>query len=260
MKRRASFFIYALFVIGFVQLPLVTIAQTKLTTLAWYYPSQPFKHSFHIASTDLPAVSNIPISTVSNELVEYSKIMLMTTVGAVCYGITHDLITTQINFDYFASDLTHHGPFTRNHYPYIYKSQSKILYALLWGTIATWWVGLPVGLLWAVAARYGDTTQKLTWKDLVKLDAIVAGSMLATSLAVGIDNYLSHHDSFRMVAAMHDTSYLTGILGGIIATIYIYNIRKPITSDAGVFHLEPNGVRIDLANLLFKSNEQHCKV
>jgi hypothetical protein len=261
MKRSQSFFVYALLVGVFMYFPLETTAQTKPTALIVYHCSQQFDLSSpsykfpHIASTKSITASNMRTSIMPNELLEYSKIILMTTVSAVCYGITHDLVTTQINLDYFASDRTHHGPYTRKYFPYIYKSNNKVLYALLWGTLGTCWVGLPLGLIWAVAARYGDA-QKLTWHDLMKWDAILTGSMLATSLTMGIVDYLIYRDSFSMVAAMHHTSYTAGILGGIMTAFFIYHLRnKPITPDTSVFHLEPDGIRINLANLLFKSNE-----
>lgn len=80
-----------------------------------------------------------------------------------------------------------------------------------------------------MAARCGNGTQKLTWTKLINLDIVLTGSMLAISLAAGIGTYLSKQDSFKMAATMHKASYLSGILGGMITTIYIYNTRKPIT-------------------------------
>lgn len=258
MKRSQYFFVFILLVGGCMYFPIKATARTKSTDfeLIRYFhevkASYLSYNSYQIALTKSLTAANSPISTVPNEFLEYSKIILMTTLSAVCYGITHDLITTHINFDYFASDRTHHGPYTRVHFPYIYKSQNKILYALLWGTIATWWVGLPLGLVWAVAGRCGDDKQKLNWKDLISLDSILMGSMLLTSLSIGIGDYLSNHDSFKMVATMHETSYLAGILAGIVTSIYTYNVRKPITAAKSVFHLEPTGIRINLANLVLK--------
>lgn len=44
--------------------------------------------------------------SLGRDVLEIGKIMGMGVVAAVLFGITHDLITTNINFDYFASDRT----------------------------------------------------------------------------------------------------------------------------------------------------------
>lgn len=206
-------------------------------------------------------------SSFAHEGLEVGKIMLMATISAITYGIVHDLITTQINFDYFASDRTHHGPVTRRSFPWVYRSNSRIAYAFLWGTIATWWVGLPLGGIWSMTARAGSSREKLGWRDLIKPTAVFLGGMLATSLVVGYVNYkpgryniperradlynkdASWASSYNMVAYMHNTSYTVGIWGGLAMAYYIYQKRKPVSQ---VVQLQPNGFTIDLIALLTK--------
>lgn len=69
------------------------------------------------------------------ELSESGKIVLMSMIASVCYGIIHDAITINICFDYFRSDMTHHGPQTRRYFPLVYSSDSKILYILYCGVL-----------------------------------------------------------------------------------------------------------------------------
>ena len=184
---------------------------------------------------------------IAKDALEVGKVMVMCTIAAVTYGVVHDLITTQVNFDYFASDRTHHGPYTRKYYPCVYKANNRVLYALLWGTVATWWVGLPLGAMWGLAARCGNGREKLGWRDLVRPAGVCLGCMLATSLVVGLKDYAVYGDTFSMVAAMHNASYMVGILGGLAMSYYVYRQRRPV---AQVVQWQPNGVVIDLVALL----------
>jgi hypothetical protein len=186
----------------------------------------------------------------TDDIIEIAKIMVMNTVGAVIYGVTHDLITTQINIDYFASDRTHHGPVTRKSFPFIYQSNNKILYALLWGTISTWWVGLPIGILWGIAAR--SNSEQLGWRDLIKPMLVFSSGMLTASVICGLVSYASHKDSFKMVAIMHEASYITGIVGGILMAGYIYCKERGNSNNSSIVQIETNGISINLISLFKK--------
>src|SRR5258706_14670057 len=72
-------------------------------------------------------------------------IILMSVIAAVVYGIIHDQITARICIEYF----------TIGH-PRLIESESPTILGLFWGIVATWWVGLPLGVGLAVAARAGD--------------------------------------------------------------------------------------------------------
>jgi hypothetical protein len=193
------------------------------------------------------ATSIVPPNSFKKDAIEIAKIMTMVTITSITYGIVHDLITTQINFDYFASDRTHHGPYTRENFPFIYKTNSKVLYALLWGTISTWWVGLPLGIIWGIAARCNP--EKLGWHDLVKPMLFFSSGMLTASIIVGLINYSNHKYSFRMVAAMHKASYIIGIIGGIHMAFCIYNYTPEKSTKENIVQFEPNSISINLVQL-----------
>lgn len=176
-----------------------------------------------------------------NPLIESLKIIGLTTAGSIAYGITHDLITTQISFDYFAADVTHHGPTTREYFPAVYRSNSRIAYAFLWGTIATWWVGAGTGILLAGAAQLGSK-KPTYWRELIEPVGYTLAANLAVSLSFGLATYLTTSDgrrsyyktsesvfsnqsepastdqrTFETVAVMHESSYLAGaVLGGYL--------------------------------------------
>lgn len=52
------------------------------------------------------------------------------TVGSVVFGIAHDLVTAHVAVDYFTV-----------HHPRLVPSESPVVMALLWGILATFWVG-----------------------------------------------------------------------------------------------------------------------
>src|SRR5688500_9214653 len=56
--------------------------------------------------------------------------------AAIGYGVAHDQVTARICVEYF----------TLGHPP-LFPPDSPTFPALGWGVAATWWVGLPLGLL-----------------------------------------------------------------------------------------------------------------
>src|SRR5437764_5416693 len=64
--------------------------------------------------------------------------------SAVIYGILHDQITARVCVEYF----------TIGHPP-VFPTESPPLLGIGWGIIATWWVGLLLGIPLAIAARAG---------------------------------------------------------------------------------------------------------
>jgi hypothetical protein len=64
--------------------------------------------------------------------------------AAVTYGIIHDQVTARICVEYFT--VAH---------PRIIDSESPTLLGIAWGVVATWWVGLGLGIVLALSARVG---------------------------------------------------------------------------------------------------------
>jgi hypothetical protein len=169
---------------------------------------------------------------------EYLKIILASIFLSVFYGITHDLVTTQVSIEYF----------TIGH-PIIIDTNSPIKLALLWGTIATWWVGLIIGILVSLSSRLGRKP-KLSVEDLIKplLNLIII--MFAGAILGGLIGYItsinqiftlvprlakqidpSRHHLFLTAGWAHTASYLVGFLGGIALCIKIIIQRSRITKE-----------------------------
>jgi ABC-type phosphate/phosphonate transport system permease subunit len=165
------------------------------------------------------------------------KIILTSILLAIIYGIIHDLITTQICIEYFT--ITH---------PKIIESQHPIALAFLWGTIATWWVGLIFGILIVFANSFGKS-RSLHFKELFPLllkffvilfgFALLAGvigyfltEIKVIHLVDRLKNQLENVDESRFLAVgwAHGASYIIGSIGIIILSFKILSIRKKYMS------------------------------
>ena len=163
------------------------------------------------------------------------KIIVISILLAIVYGIIHDLITTQICIEYFT--ITH---------PKIIKSQNPVILAFLWGTIATWWVGLIFGFLIVFANSFGKS-RSLQLKELTPLLLKFFLILFGFALLAGIIGYfltelkvihlvdrlksqLENVDDSRFlsVAWAHGASYLVGSIGIIILCFKINSLRKKI--------------------------------
>jgi hypothetical protein len=122
--------------------------------------------------------------------------------------------------------------FTIGHPP-VFNTDSPTLLGFGWGIIATWWVGLILGVLLALSARIGPlptmTAGKLV-KSLLVLLAVMAvlaavagaiGRNAASSGAVWLLEPLAsrvprdRHVAFITCLWAHCASYLVGFLGGL---------------------------------------------
>lgn len=159
-------------------------------------------------------------------------IVMMCVVAAVAYGITHDQVTARVCVEYF----------TVGHPP-IFGTDDPTLLGIGWGIIATWWVGLIIGVPLAVVARVGSRPQRsvgslvkpvlglLLVMAICALVAGIVGWFLARSGAVflvgGIARVLpaDRHVPFLADLWAHSASYLVGIAGGIVVIVRVWRSR-----------------------------------
>jgi len=171
--------------------------------------------------------------------VQAVRIILLGLVAAIAYGIGHDQITARVCVEYFT--IAH---------PPIFATQSPTLLAFGWGALATWWVGLPLGVLLAAAARLGRWP-KLAWKDLVGPTGVLLLIMGSLALVAGIVGYTltrqgtvpmirwyadlipaSRHPRFMADAWAHLASYSSGLLGGLALVIRTLRHRVGLSTGA----------------------------
>ena len=167
-------------------------------------------------------------------------IVICAVLGAIAYGIVHDQITARICLEYF----------TIGHPP-VFDTTSPTLLALGWGIIATWWVGLPLGVGLAIAARSGPNPKRsarslirpigllLVVMGVCALVAGIIGAVLAQRGTILLWEPLnsavprSKHVRFLADAWAHTASYIAGVAGGCVLIIWTWHARNVATVQAG---------------------------
>ncbi|WP_390884390.1 hypothetical protein [Humisphaera borealis] len=161
------------------------------------------------------------------------KIILLCIAAAVLYGILHDQITARICVEYF----------TIGHPP-VFATKDPTLLGLGWGIIATWWVGLGLGVPLSITARAGSCPKLSTSQLVAPLSitlaivgvlAIVAG-LVGRSAASGGSVWLleplasrvpaDRHVDFLTALWAHSASYLAGFIGGIVLCVWTLIVRS----------------------------------
>ena len=165
------------------------------------------------------------------------KIILLCILVAIVYGILHDQVTARVCVEYF----------TVGHAP-IFPTESPTLLAFAWGTFATWWVGLILGVVAALVSRVGSWP-KLNAVNLVRPIAGLLIIMAVASLLTGITGYQlaksnhmvlsepygsripkDHHWGFFADSLAHLAAYLVGALGGVILCVQAMVQRRRMAS------------------------------
>ncbi|MBV9868119.1 MAG: hypothetical protein JO316_22415 [Abitibacteriaceae bacterium] len=157
---------------------------------------------------------------------ESLKIVALSIFAAITYGIIHDQITARICVEYF----------TIGHPP-IFGTDSPTLLGLGWGIVATWWVGLLLGIPLSLMAQIGSMP-KIGAASLIKpIAVLMMGSAIVACIAGVIGFSLARTHSIWLVGSMatkvpqsrqelflvdlwiHNASYLASFIGGM-ALIY----------------------------------------
>jgi hypothetical protein len=172
-----------------------------------------------------------------NRWIEAAKIVGLCILSSIFYGIAHDQITARVYLPYFTDWPPHAG---------VVASTDPSVVGLVWGIIATWWVGLILGIPLAYVATSGDR-RILPWQKLVAPLATVLGISfaaamlgLALSLATGfsVDHWIAgpavevgaNEDlkRFSAVLVAHNVSYALGIVGGALLILFVLMKRRKI--------------------------------
>src|SRR5579862_5656946 len=148
------------------------------------------------------------------------RIILLSILASILYGEVHDQVTAHLCVEYFS--IAH---------PQIIQSQSPAMLAMAWGIVATWWVGLIIGVPLAICARVGPL-RKCADRDLLKPIGLLLASMALLAALAGWAGYYNadkiellpdlasaipaqKHAAFMADAFAHMASYGSGFLGGL---------------------------------------------
>jgi hypothetical protein len=167
------------------------------------------------------------------ELRAVLSIILLSIAAAVTYGILHDQITARICVEYF----------TVGHPP-VFGTDDPTLLGFGWGILATWWVGLILGILLAFAARTGSRP-KLHARQLVRPLAMMLLIVGAFATLAGFAGHAAavrgwvvllepmasilpreRHVAFITDLWIHLASYAGAFVGGIVLCILVFRRRK----------------------------------
>ncbi|MGD9127626.1 MAG: hypothetical protein PVH19_09630 [Planctomycetia bacterium] len=165
------------------------------------------------------------------------KIILLCIFSAIVYGILHDQVTARVCVEYFT---VAHAP--------IFGTESPTLLAFGWGVLATWWVGLILGIAAAVVCRVGRWPKV----EAVSLVRPIAGLLIViavASLLAGITGYQLAKDSHMVLpepyaslisedrhwlfyadSLAHAAAYLVGALGGVGLCVRVVGERRRMSA------------------------------
>jgi len=163
------------------------------------------------------------------------KIVLVAVVAAILYGIIHDQITARICVEYFT--IGHPPLFT-------FETQDPSLLGLGWGIVATWWVGVLLGVPAAAVARIGSWPKRdACWllRPIAVLMAVSACGAILAGLAgwwLAIQKLVflvgpiadavppEKHVAFLIDGFAHTASSGFGFVGGLVLMAYIFHSRQ----------------------------------
>lgn len=167
-------------------------------------------------------------------MTEGLKIVVLSVLAAVTYGIVHDNITTRICVEYF----------TVFHPRIAWVGESPTALAFYWGVVATWWMGVGLGVPLACFARWGKPP-KVTARQHVKPIGFVLMAMGIGACIMGTTGYIratsgsvalsepwesripvEKHPNFLADLWAHNTAYVIGFVGGVCLWGWTVRLRN----------------------------------
>jgi hypothetical protein len=183
-----------------------------------------------------------------NKFIALILILLIAPILGGIYGIFHDQITYSISNEYYTKfkfiqfGLENWGlgqNIGTDTNPEILLENPRFGASIV-GTLATWWVGMIIGIILGFVGLIHKTGKKM-FKTTLKAFLMTTGIALLTGI-IGLGygklfltenrpnwnlpENLTDYDSFIMVGSMHNFSYLGGLIGLIIGIIYSVKQRK----------------------------------
>jgi hypothetical protein len=157
----------------------------------------------------------------------------MSILACVIYGIAHDQITARLCVEYFT---IFHAP--------VFGTDNPTLLGIGWGILATWWVGLFLGVPLAVVSRAGRLPKRSA-ADLIRPIAILMGVVAGVATVAGIVGFIAasngwiwmvepwasrippdRHILFLTDLWAHNASYGAGFVGGLVMMALIWRGRR----------------------------------
>lgn len=164
---------------------------------------------------------------------QWLAIVVLSIVACITYGTIHDQITARICVEYF----------TIGH-PRILPTDDPTTLGFVWGIVATWWVGVILGVPLATLARIGSRP-KMTAGALVRPIATLFAFSAILAVLAGLVGYIAasmgwvwlvgpiaesvpqeKHVAFLVDLWAHSASYLGGFVGSSILMVWVWQSRR----------------------------------
>jgi hypothetical protein len=169
---------------------------------------------------------------VDDEIMKSLSIIGMSILACVIYGIIHDQITARLCVEYFT---IFHAP--------IFGTNDPTLLGIGWGILATWWVGLFLGVPLAVVSRAGKLPKRSA-ADLTRPLATLMVIAACIATTAGVFGFVASSNGWiRMVEPWasrippekhvlfltdlwaHNASYGVGFVGGLVMMALVWRGR-----------------------------------
>ncbi|PNW25797.1 hypothetical protein [Formosa algae] len=183
-----------------------------------------------------------------NKLIALILILIIAPILGGVYGIIHDQITYTISNEYYTKFKFIQFGLSQDHWamghnigteklPEIKLRQPRLGASII-GVLATWWVGMIIGVILGFVGlihKNGKTMFKVTMKSFILnigialLTGVIGlgyGKLFLTENRPNwnLPENLIDFDSFIMVGSIHNFSYLGGLIGLVVGIIY--NVRQ----------------------------------
>lgn len=160
---------------------------------------------------------------------EFSKIVGFASLAAILYGLVQDQIAIRICPEYFT--VWH---------PTVVNSDNLTVVALVWGVLATWWVGLSLGVALGLAATAGSGAA-IESRAMVRPILLLIGFTAALTVGIGLIAWaMKFHvptlgeelqgagDPTRLgiLFAAYNASYAGAFFGGVWLCVHTWKSRR----------------------------------
>jgi len=122
---------------------------------------------------------------------QFLAIIALCVAAAIIYGILHDQVTARICVEYF----------TIGHVP-IFGTDDPTLLGIGWGVLATWWVGVVLGVPLAAAARLGKRPKRFASSLIRPLLGLMVVSAICALIAGTLGAILARNGVVWLVEPM----------------------------------------------------------
>lgn len=158
-------------------------------------------------------------------------LILSPLIGGI-YGIIHDQLTYTISPEYYTKFKFYQFGFAVSGDEFIPDSPRLFVSGV--GFLATWWVGLIIGIILGLVGfihKDGKTMMNITIKAILLtiMIALIVGvtgllygkfHLAETGVRWNLRENLIDKENFIAVGSMHNFSYLGGLIGMIISIIF----------------------------------------